>query len=330
MKIKKRLSKTTISKFRYRYLKGESTYSIAKKYEISHTTVLYHFRKIGMKLRSRKKATKLGVLLGRIKIKKHIIPKESKNLTKEKAYILGVLCGDGSIYVNKRNRCYHVILHTIDEDFAKEFKRCLESVYTIKSSFKLRKTKVKGWKNKFEVRLCSKEVCLALINYGSYFREKTWIVPRAMKNSPLKIQASFLRGLFDSDGTVDKSSNRISLISINLKGLNEVQNLLKNFQIRNRIIGKKVVKGRSKCFYLRIQDRKSVESFSNHINFTIERKRTKVKEIIQSYKLFTTPHEIVVTLQPKIRELNKNGMSYREIAKKLNICMTTVWRCLKR
>jgi hypothetical protein len=54
------------------------------------------------------------------------IPESSKLLTKEKAYILGVLCGDGYIRIHKNGRSFLVGLDVTDEDFADEFKKCLK------------------------------------------------------------------------------------------------------------------------------------------------------------------------------------------------------------
>ena len=48
------------------------------------------------------------------------IPKSSKKLTKEKAYILGVLCGDGYISTG-----YRLGLEACDKEFVDCFQKCL-------------------------------------------------------------------------------------------------------------------------------------------------------------------------------------------------------------
>ncbi len=52
------------------------------------------------------------------------IPKKSKKLTEEKAYLLGVLCGDGYLTTG-----YRIGLGVTDEDFNEEFRRCIKEVY---------------------------------------------------------------------------------------------------------------------------------------------------------------------------------------------------------
>ncbi len=310
------------------YERGESTFSIAKKLGVGKSTVLYHLRKIDVKLRSRKEAAKLGVCRGRVKIKKHILPKSSQNLTETKAHIFGVLCGDGCLHFNENRRCHQISLEVIDKNFALAFKHSLEDVYEIPLKIGLRKSKIKNWKDKFVVRLCSKEACLDLMRYGD-FKTNTWKIPPTIQKANFKIKSAFLKGLFDSDSNVEKRERRITLTSINLNGLKQVQELLRDFSIRSTILNQKVRGNRNKKYILRIQDRNSNEIFANHINFFIERKRMKLFDIVRSYKLFTTSHEVVIRLSPEIKRLKNNGISYRNIAKRLNLGQTTIWKVLK-
>ena len=79
-----------------------------------------------------------------------------------------------------------------------------------------------------------------------------------------------------------------------------------------------------------IQDRKSVEIFHKHINFTIIRKKGKLKEIVNNYKLWTTPSEEVKKLKPKMLELRNKNLTYKQIGKELNVGIATVWNHLKQ
>lgn len=67
------------------------------------------------------------------------IPNESKELTKEKAYILGVLCGDG--YIRVQRHSYLVGLDVCDEDFVDEFIKCFNKTYSIFPSKRIRRRK---------------------------------------------------------------------------------------------------------------------------------------------------------------------------------------------
>lgn len=99
------------------YEKGESTVGIAKVFGVSPATVWRYLRKGGIDVRTKSEAAKLGVKVGRIKIRKHTIPYSSKTLTKEKAYLMGVLCGDGYLSHVPTKGSYYIGLQAIDKEF---------------------------------------------------------------------------------------------------------------------------------------------------------------------------------------------------------------------
>lgn len=322
---RRRLTGSIINNFEEMYREGESTHSIATNFGISHTTVLCHLHNKGVKLRTKKEALKLALKTGRLKVRKHSIPKSSKKLTPEKAYILGVLCGDGWIYYSKKYQSYQIGLEATDIEFVDEFKLCLTGVFKKKLLKRKINVKVSGWQDKYEVRICSKMACEDLFSYGSSFKEDTWIVPKEIKISSINIQARFLMGFFDSEGSVDIDYNRILATSSNLSGLREVGLLLKNFGIRYKILQKT----NRRVFSLRIQDRISVEKFQRNIGFVIERKKRRIDELVSKYKMFRTPPEKVKILEPVMFSLRKDGLTCPEIAKRLNLGLATVWNHLK-
>jgi len=71
------------------------------------------------------------------------IPEKAKELTEEKAYVLGTLCGDGWLSTG-----YRIGLNVIDLDFAKYFKKCFEKVYEIKGSITKRLRKPNNYCSK--------------------------------------------------------------------------------------------------------------------------------------------------------------------------------------
>jgi len=320
------VTKKEIKQFKELYGKGESTRSIAKKLNRYHSTILYYFDKLNIKRRSRREAAKLGVKTVRIKIFKHKIPNSSKNLSLEKAYILGVLYGDGFLSYNNKINSFHIGLAAIDKEFVEKFKNNLFKVYKIKPTDRLRIPKIKNWNKQFITRLHSKEACNNILKYDS-FKMATWKVPNIIKKLPLKLQAEFIKGFFDSEGTVDK--RRVSAFSTNKEGIKDIQILLKNTNIRSTIQASERKKPRNILYRLSIQDRKSVEIFNKHINFTIIRKKEKLNQIINNYKLWTTPHEEVKKLKQKMIDLRNKGLSYEKIGKELNIGMVTVWNNIK-
>lgn len=105
------------------YNDGESSHSIAQKLDVDHKTVLDYLHATGVKIRSKSESIKVGLSKGRVKpiAKPHILSQNSKNLTREKAYVFGVLAGDGWLDYSPEVRRCQIGLETIDKEFADEF-----------------------------------------------------------------------------------------------------------------------------------------------------------------------------------------------------------------
>ncbi len=324
------LARRQIEQFVDLYEGGESSRSIAKKFNRCHSLILLHLDKLGIKRRERIEAAKLGVVKGRIKIFKHKIPGSAKCMSLEKAYVLGVLCGDGCISCNKSMRRFQIILSVTNKEFFNEFRKCLHKVYRIKSTNEYRISKVKNWQNQYVTRLCSKAACEDLLVYGR-FRTGSWRIPAVINSSSLEIQARFLRGLYDSDGNVEKNGRRVGLTSISVDGLCDVKDLLNKFNIRSVIIRQRDSKpNRKNRYVLRIQDRGSLNWFSQFINFTIFYKRKRLDIGIRSYKLWTIPYKESIKLDPLIIKLRQEGLTYEQIGEKLNVGAVTAWNHLQK
>jgi intein-encoded DNA endonuclease-like protein/DNA-binding CsgD family transcriptional regulator len=315
-------------KFVSLYTDGGSSHSIARKFDVDHKTVLSHLYAASVAIRSKSDSIKMGLAQGRIKpiAKPHVLPPYSKNLSPEKAYVLGVLAGDGwlSYYPTKR-RC-QIGLETVDEEFADEFRRCLNKVYGLNPSKKKVFVKNPKWKDKYRVRSCCKAACEDLLSFGVPFRQDDWLIPPAIKNASIDVQASYLRGFFDSEGSVEANGRRIKGTSSNLPGLVDISALLRDLRIRSRII----CLSKGNVGDVRIQDRASVELFAENVGFTIKRKKEKLHWLLARYKLWKTPPSNVLKLEPEMRHLRDLGLAYEEIAKQLSLSMGTVWRHLNK
>lgn len=129
------------------------------------------------------------------------ISKSSNLLTKEKAYILGVLCGDGYIRIHKSGHGFLVGLNVCDEDFADEFVKCLKKVYNLSPSKKLRKSRAtnfcKNPQSQFVINLTSKLVVEDLLRYTDRsFKTKEWEISKQILESNLEIKSAFFKGIF--------------------------------------------------------------------------------------------------------------------------------------
>ena len=213
------------------------------------------------------------------------INKQEEFLTEEKSYILGVLCGDGYIRIHKSGH-FLVGLDVTDEDFADEFRRCLAKVYGLMPSKKLRIAECtnfsKNPKPRYVINLTSKLVVLDLLKYSSSFKTKEWQVPDEIFNSSISVKSAFLKGLFDSEGSVSfrkPGGIYLSVSSGNEAPLLNIKRILKDdFDIdlsatRDRSVTK-----------LKSAGYKNVKNFNDNINFTIKRKRDKLKEGLSTYK----------------------------------------------
>lgn len=328
MKIRKHVTDDLARKFVFLYNSGESSCSIAKKFDVDPKTVLCHLRAAGVKPRSKSDAIKLGLAKGRVKriATPHSLSPHFKVLTCEKAYILGVLAGDGWLdYSPKVGRC-QIKLETVDEEFAAEFQRCINVVYGSKPSMRKLTERHPGWSDKYYVRLCCKAACEDLLRYGVSFKHDKWRVPLEIRNASLDIQAAYLRGFFDSEGSVEKDGRRINGTSSNLPGLEDISALLRNLGIRSKII----YRPSGNIHNVRIQDRASVELFAEHVGFTIARKKNKLQEGITSYKRWITPSEEAVKLEPEMRRLRSLNLTYEETAKRVGLGTATVWKYLNQ
>lgn len=307
------------------YLDGESSLSISKKLEINPRTVITHLHKNGVQSRSHQEASILALKMNRLKVKLSKIPKQSKLLSKDKAYILGVLCGDGWIYYQNKSpkQTYQVGLNAIDKDFVYQFKDSLYKVYKISSDIKVRDRRKPNWNRQFEIKICSKNVCDDLLSFGN-FKTSSWRIPQAIFESQPKVKAAFIKGFFDSEGYVSKKDRRVVGVSTNFDGLSEVSQLLKSLDIESRIKTDSI----KSCYYLSITGRKCIERFLKLVDFSIKRKSLLLEKLVNSYVLEISLSKEVDRLFPDMVLLKNKGYTYEKIAKQLDISIGTVWRRL--
>jgi len=277
--VKRKLTNEEILTLPSLYNSGLSSWAIAKRFNTYHSTILYHLKKKNFVRRDKSSAAKEGVKAGRIKIKKHKIPKNLQ-LNRDLSYVLGVIAGDGCISYNRDMQRYQIILSAVDKEFVDKFREILYNYFKIKPTNEFKKSKVKNWRDQYVTRLCSKNACDFILKIGN-FRGDNWEIPENIKKADNQIKSSFIKGFFDSEGEIDKKIGRIGAVSINLKGLEEIQDLLSNLKIRSTIIKKKDSRlNTSQKYVLRIHDKKSIVLFYQLVGFTIQRKQKVLKEFL--------------------------------------------------
>jgi len=318
----KKLSDKQLNEIENLYREGYSTLMLARKFNVHHSTIIRCLKRRNIAIRKASESGRIASLKGRLK--QHRIPGSAKILTENKAYILGVMCGDGYLHMTKRNS-YQIALQAIDRDFVIKFAKCLEIVYHIEPSISLLPSRHTNWNDKWQARICSKAVYNDILNYNQ-FMTYNWSVPPEILKSSNQIKAKFLMGFFDSEGNVDVENRRIHAISINLIGLKEIKSLLESIGIMSKIkTRKKTIGNRKISCTVNIQDRKSVELFYKFIGFSIKRKQERVIKLINKYKMWKSTKEYIKELLPLIEKLRAEKLSYEEIGKRLGIGTTTVW-----
>ena len=255
------------------YKNGLVSRKVAEKLGISHARVLKILKLEGVERRS---------------ITKPILNPYHKKLTESRAYILGVMCGDGCVFsgIERKKKwefkSYIVYLAVKDKDFLDEFVRHSKVVYGVEPRLYYRIRKKKKWSNIWIARYKRKSVHEDLAPYN--FGGSTWKVPEEIINSDdEKIIAAFLRGFYDSEGSVSVYDKKISIVvcSTSKDGMQGVRELVGRLGIKAASIGKENRKDRRKqCYYFSIYTMDDAKKYLSKVGFSIKRKVDKIRSYI--------------------------------------------------
>lgn len=232
--------------------KGESIPKISKQLNVAKSTIYYHYKKI--------KGRKFSLTR---------IPKDDKVLGE----FVGAFAGDGSFFHGKKTGHYTIKFHLHGKD-DHEYYLYLERL--IKNNFNKKLRVYRPKKNQLELSLYSKEI-FKMLNYFLILEGKT-------KNVCLKGNIDdysddflkyFLRGLFDTDGGVNKYRIMLKTISKNL--MEQASRILFKFLIPHKLI--KITDPRPNCQdCYQITIRKSyIKRFSDEIGLSNPRKLRLLK-----------------------------------------------------
>lgn len=197
------------------------------------------------------------------------------------SYIIGVYFGDGSITLDK-NYKYKIKLKVADREFAEAFRDALKSIGANPIlGFEKNITRSSRW----YVEATSKDLFMFL----KQPEEKLFKVAK-------EYPREFLRGFFDSEGSVvwyePRKSLVISASNYDVDILNFCKELLQELGIYSKIYLTKrqgmpiVIRGEryyynNNLYELRILRRKSVLKFYEEIGFIIFRKRQKLESTLK-------------------------------------------------
>ncbi|MBD2505340.1 LAGLIDADG family homing endonuclease [Anabaena azotica] len=184
---------------------------------------------------------------------KHILELPN-TLTEDLAWALGVMIGDGS-YRDRRDGTIEITNQDLE---------LIRKYVSIFEGFGL-KVSVKSKRNHYRIYFICKPFRNWLENlgldYALAFNKKT---PHVIFSATAKVRAAYLRGLFDTDGSVGKTNTRFT--SSSRKLVEEVHSLLLSLGIVS------VLSSQGERHHKVAVSGPSVIPFSKRVNFVIERK----------------------------------------------------------
>ncbi|GEM_PF-1150658 len=207
----------------------------------------------------------------------------------ELSYILGVLFGDGSVFLNKKKQDYFLSLSVKDKDFAEKFSGCGAKILNKEKTFAAVKEKPRHFSAMYTTRIRSKQ----LYNFVKAVKEDF------EKAKPFieEFSAEFVRGLADSEGTACVSVGKTLSLSIcvavstNSALLEYVKNLLlqkyalntllrknKTAGMKDSVINGRIITRTKDLFALNVSRNSNKLKYGELIGFGINRKQTKIND----------------------------------------------------
>lgn len=222
------------------------------------------------------------------------------------AYFSGLLMGDGSIYLTKNQA--RIRFYNSSNQLLERFDSLAKELFGIETEKIYEKGKVPGR------RINSLAVFSLLKEFGLSENKRKNKISHFVSESSNRILASFLRGLYDTDGYVSKSekaSTHIGFSTISKELAKTLQLSLLKFGIQSKLrerkrknkisIGKITVKSRFDQYYIEIRGKSNFLKFQRHIGFDLREKRNALKDIIARINKNDTNVDVV----PEIKELLK-------------------------
>lgn len=125
--------------------------------------------------------------------------------------------------------------------------------------------------------------------FAKYWSRNEKKIPTPILLSPNSVASSFLRGLFEGDGSVGDvhGHNGISLKSKSRKLIEEVQTLLLRFKITGRIYSEAYTTGKGEIrtgYRIVIRGKQNVQSYKDSIGFISSRKKDRLNKMLGRYK----------------------------------------------
>lgn len=194
------------------------------------------------------------------KLKQIKYPASCEDVLNE-AEIIGIMLGDGHIMQNNMS----IRLRVRELDFAQNFKSSVQKTYGIEAPL--------DNKYYYNCYAHSKLLTQRIINLTKRNKQ----IPDFILKGTNDIKARFLKGFFDSEGSVDTIYNRrqIVLTQNNKKMLLQIKSLLFDMGIQSKYVLKRI--GSDKLIISLLEN---LKKYNELIDFSIAYKREKLKQAI--------------------------------------------------
>ncbi len=203
----------------------------------------------------------------------------SEALTPSKGYLLGVLCGDGSIWQHSCGSWY-IGLSVSDLDFARAFAAALEEVYGVAPKVASRKHKASNGALVHTVQKGSSVVCLDLLALmDGKCRTEDWLVPECVKEANDDVKVAFVRGFFDSEGGLTGGASfQIVAWSRNEFGIRGVSEIAESLGVSTKVY---TCMKRDLPYYALAIRAGSRRLFFEKVGFSIARKQDALRKSLE-------------------------------------------------
>ena len=204
---------------------------------------------------------------------RHSLP---ETLTEDLAFLLGALTAEGTVQEQRIEFCNN------RGEFADAFVAAWQRVFpTCRLHIAERKPSSYGKQPYLQMQIVSLQVVEFLRNLGLRGRSGSRRVPGVVLRAPQAVAAAFLRGLFEGDGSVERSGRsllRVSLCSQSETMLKQVQTILLRFGI---VAGRLSDASHHRLTHrLTLNGRENLIQFSRRIGFISTAKQVKLAEVI--------------------------------------------------
>ena len=241
-----------------------------------------------------------------------------KFMTEKLAALIGYMIGDG--WVNSDGYKVGFVVYSENEDILSKLNSFVKSELNVEPHTYERTPRMKRYngrmiKSKKKLYYVDVDSKIIAENF-SFLKEKR--VPDSILKSGNKVFRSFLRWIFEADGSAvsynikgRKGNGFISYKSVNLELLRDIQIMLLRFSIQSRIVFDKKSTGNN----LVIRKAEDILKFYKKIGFASKRKTEKLKDIVKSLKNINGHREKRFERVVEVRTLGKEDVYDIEVPK---------------